>query len=205
MTPGAVTVFVVDDDASVVRAVSRLLRTEGYDVRECASPSTFLAMHDHAIPGCVVLDLSMPGLNGLEVQTALATGGERPVVFITGEGDVPSSVKAMKAGAVDFLVKPFDDADLLRAVRSAVDKDLRGRAALAQRSDLDQLLRTLTPREHEVLLHVISGRINKQIASDLGTVEKTIKVHRARIMEKLKVDSVAELTRLCERAGIGPA
>jgi FixJ family two-component response regulator len=205
MTPGAVTVFVVDDDASVLRALSRLLRAEGYRVRECPSSAEFLAQHDHAEPGCVVLDLSMPGLSGLEVQTALAADGERPVVFITGHGDVPSSVKAMKAGAVDFLEKPFDDSDLLRAVRSAVDNDLRQRAVRAERADLEQLLKTLTPREHEVLLHVISGRINKQIAADLGTVEKTVKVHRARIMLKLKVGSVAELTRLCERAGIIPA
>jgi FixJ family two-component response regulator len=146
----------------------------------------------------------MPGLSGLEVQSALAESGERAVVFITGHGDVSSSVQAMKAGAVDFLMKPFDDADLLRAVGAAVDKDLRRRAERAERAGLEDLLSTLTPREHEVMLHVIAGRINKQIASDLGTVEKTIKVHRARIMEKLRVGSVAELTRLCERAGVGP-
>ena len=204
MTPGAVTVFVVDDDASVRQAVSRLLRAEGYSVSECGSPAAFLECHDHERPGCVVLDLSMPGLSGLEVQTALAAGGERPVIFITGHGDIPSSVKAMKAGAVDFLMKPFDDADLLRAVRAAVDRDLRRRAQRAERADVERLFRALTPREHEVMLHVVSGRINKQIASDLGTVEKTIKVHRARIMEKLQVNSVAELTRLCERAGIAP-
>jgi FixJ family two-component response regulator len=201
----AVTVYVVDDDASVLQALSRLLRAEGYGVRECNSPAAFLEQHDHGQPGCVVLDLSMPGLSGLEVQTALAAGGERPVVFITGHGDVPSSVQAMKGGAVDFLMKPFDDVDLIRAVRSAIDRDLRSRAARAERADVEKLFAALTPREHEVLLHVVSGRINKQIAADLGTVEKTIKVHRARIMEKLRVDSVAELTRLCERAGIGPA
>jgi FixJ family two-component response regulator len=203
MNDAAITVFVVDDDASVLQALSRLLRAEGYAVRECPSPAAFLEQHDHDHPGCVVLDLSMPGLSGLEVQTALAAGGERPVVFITGHGDVPSSVQAMKAGAVDFLMKPFDDVELLRAVRSAVDRDLRRRAERAERADLERLLATLTPREREVLLHVVSGRINKRIAADLGTVEKTIKVHRARIMEKLRVNSVAELTRLCERAGLG--
>jgi FixJ family two-component response regulator len=204
MTTPAVTIFVVDDDAGVRQALSRLLRSAGYSVCECDSPAAFLAQHDHARPGCVILDLSMPGLSGLEVQSALAESGERAVVFITGHGDVSSSVQAMKAGAVDFLMKPFDDADLLRAVGAAVDKDLRRRAERAERAGLEDLLSTLTPREHEVMLHVIAGRINKQIASDLGTVEKTIKVHRARIMEKLRVGSVAELTRLCERAGVGP-
>jgi FixJ family two-component response regulator len=203
MNGNSVTVFVVDDEPSVLKSVSRLLRAAGYNVRECPSPTEFLAQHDHGLPGCVILDLSMPHLSGLEVQTALAAEGERSVIFITGHGDVPSSVKAMKAGAADFLMKPFDDADLLRAVRSAVDSDLRRRAARAERSGIEQLLESLTPREHEVLMHVVSGRINKQIAADLGTVEKTIKVHRARIMEKMKVGSVAELTRLCERAGLG--
>jgi FixJ family two-component response regulator len=203
MNGSSVTVFVVDDEPSVLKSVSRLLRAEGYNVRECPSPTEFLAQHDHDLPGCVVLDLSMPRLSGLEVQTALAAGGERSVIFITGHGDVPSSVKAMKAGAADFLMKPFDDADLLRAVRSAVDSDLRRRAERAERNGIEQLLESLTPREHEVLMHVVAGRINKQIAADLGTVEKTIKVHRARIMEKMKVGSVAELTRLCERAGVG--
>ena len=205
MSQAGVAIYVVDDEAQVLQAISRLLRSEGYAVRECASPAAFLEQHDHDQPGCVVLDLSMPGLNGLDVQAALAAGGDRPIVFITGHGDVPSSVQAMKAGAVDFLTKPFDDADLLRAVGAAVDKDLRLRAVRAERARLEGLLNTLTPREREVLLHVVSGRINKQIAADLGTVEKTIKVHRARIMDKLKVGSVAALTRLCERAGIGRA
>jgi RNA polymerase sigma factor (sigma-70 family) len=205
MTTGAVTVYIVDDDAGVLQALSRLVSAAGYRVTACPSPAAFLEQHDHGEPGCVVLDLSMPGFNGLEVQTALASGGDRSIVFITGHGDVPSSVKAMKGGAVDFLTKPFDEADLLRAVQSAIDRDLRLRAARAQRADVERLLETLTPREREVLMHVIAGRINKQIASDLGTVEKTIKVHRARIMAKLKVGSVAELTRLCERAGIGHA
>jgi FixJ family two-component response regulator len=199
------TVFVVDDEPAILQAISRLLRAEGYSVRNFSSPDAFLAEHDHSVAGCAILDLTMPGLDGLELQKALSEGGNRPIVFITGHGDVPSSVQAMKAGAVDFLQKPFDEADLLRAVEAAMSKDLRSRAMRAEHRAIEQLIDTLTRREHEVMLHVISGRINKQIAADLGTVEKTIKVHRARIMEKMKVHSVAELTRLCGRAGAGPA
>lgn len=201
MSAPAVTVFLVDDDATVLRAVSRLLRAEGYQVREYSSPEIFLAEHDPELPGCVILDLAMPGLNGLELQKVLAGKSERVIVFMTGHGDVSSSVQAMKAGAVDFLLKPFDDAALLRAVTAAVERDLHARAIRAERTGIAGLLAALTPREHEVLQHVVAGRINKQIAADLGTVEKTIKVHRARIMEKMGVDSVAELARLCERAG----
>jgi FixJ family two-component response regulator len=199
------TVFVVDDEPAILQAISRLLRAEGYSVRNFSTPDAFLAAHDHSVAGCAILDLTMPGLNGLELQKVLAEGGNRPIVFITGHGDVPSSVQAMKAGAVDFLQKPFDDADLLHAVEAAMSKDLRSRAMRAEQRAMELLIETLTRREHEVMLHVIAGRINKQIAADLGTVEKTIKVHRARIMEKMKVNSVAELTRLCERAGVGSA
>ena len=206
MIGDAVTIFVVDDDAAVLKALERLLRAEGYQVRTFHSPAAFLACQDRDAPGCVVLDLSMPGATGLEVQQQLAAlDGERAVVFITGHGDIPSSVRAIKAGAVDFLTKPFGDTDFLAAVRSAVDRDLHLRASRAVSSDIRQRLAALTTREHEVLLHVVAGRINKQIAADLGTVEKTIKVHRARIMEKMGVDSLAELARLCERAGIGSA
>lgn len=193
------TVFVVDDDPAVVQAVSRLLRAENYRVKEFSSSQAFLEQHSHDVPGCAILDLAMPGLSGLEVQKALAADGERQVVFVSAFGDVPSSVGAMKAGAVDFLVKPFDDVDLIGAVKAAIERDLRARAERAERAALEQLLLSLTPREHEVLLHVVAGRINKLIAAELGIAEKTVKVHRARIMQKLNAGSVADLVRLCER------
>jgi FixJ family two-component response regulator len=203
MIGSAVTVFLVDDDPAVLRALERLLRAEGYQVRAFPSPAAFRAFHDRDAPGCVVLDLSMPGATGLELQEELAAlGSERAVIFISGHADVPSSVQAMKAGAVDFLSKPFNDTDFLAAVKTAVDRDLYLRAVRSERDAFRERLAGLTAREHEVLLHVVSGRINKQIAADLGTVEKTIKVHRARVMDKMGVDSVAELARLCERAGI---
>jgi len=202
----AVTVFLVDDDPAVLRALERLLRIEGYQVGAFSAPEAFLAAHDSEAPGCLVLDLAMPETTGLELQAKLAAlGGERPIVFISGHGDIPSSVLAMKGGAVDFLTKPFDDVDFLAAVKAAVGRDLYLRAARAERSAIRERLAALTAREHEVLLHVVAGRINKQIAADLGTVEKTIKVHRARVMDKMGVGSVAELARMCERAGIGAA
>jgi FixJ family two-component response regulator len=151
-----------------------------------------------------VLDVAMPGLNGLELQQGLiASGHERPIVFLTGHGDIPMSVQAMKRGAVDFLTKPVNDDDLLQAVRAAIEKDRRQRQTVAEVEEIQQCLTTLTPRERQVLEHVITGHLNKQIAADLGTVEKTIKVHRGRMMEKMKVHSVAELVHLTERVGIG--
>src|SRR5262249_39246398 len=176
--------------------------SESSHAGESSAAPEFLERPSHAAPGCVILDFAMPGMSGLEVQKALAEGGERQVIFVSAFGDVPSSVGAMKAGAVDFLVKPFDDVDLLGAVKAAIGRDLRERAARAERVALEQLLVMLTPREHEVLLHVVAGRINKLIASELGISEKTVKVHRARIMQKMNVESVAELARLCERTGV---
>jgi FixJ family two-component response regulator len=153
-----------------------------------------------------LLDVAMPGISGLELQEALvASGNDRAIVFLTGHGDIPKSVQAMKAGAVDFLTKPIDDEKLLAAVRVAVEKDTRARELRAQRESVEQRIATLTHREREVLEHVVSGQLNKQIATDLGTVEKTIKVHRARVMAKMGVTSLAELVRLAEQAGITPA
>jgi FixJ family two-component response regulator len=144
----------------------------------------------------------MPGLNGLELQQALtAKGSAIPIIFLTGRGDIPMSVQAMKGGAVDFLTKPIHDEDLLKAVHTALEKDRIERQSRAELDEIQERLATLTPREREVLTHVVSGQLNKQIANDLGTVEKTIKVHRARVMEKMKVNSVAELVRLTERLG----
>jgi FixJ family two-component response regulator len=189
-------VSVVDDDALVLRSLDRLLRSAGFTVRTYPSPQAFLAQGEHAAPGCVVLDLSLPGLSGLELQQALAASPDpRPVVFISGRGDVPSSVAAMKAGAVDFLVKPFDEQSLLAAVRAAIEKDRSARAAREELAHIASRLAALTPREQEVLAGVVEGKLNKQIAAELGTAEKTVKVHRARMMRKMGVDSLASLVR----------
>ena len=189
-------VSVVDDDALVLRSLDRLLRSAGFTVRTYPSPQAFLAQGEHAAPGCVVLDLSLPGLSGLELQQALAASPDpRPVVFISGRGDVPSSVAAMKAGAVDFLVKPFDEQSLLAAVRAAIAKDRSARAAREELAHIASRLAALTPREQEVLAGVVEGKLNKQIAAELGTAEKTVKVHRARMMRKMGVDSLASLVR----------
>lgn len=203
MTDLAFTVFLVDDDAGVLKALSRLLRARGYDIKGFTSPQAFLADHDASIPGCAVLDVSMPGLDGLELQQALTAGGsQQPVIFLTGKGDIPTSVRAMRAGAIDFLTKPVNDAELLAAIARAEKQDAATRNANAEMNSINARFAVLTPREREVMTHVIAGRLNKQIAGDLGTVEKTIKVHRGRVMEKLGVRSVADLVRLAEKAGI---
>ena len=197
------TIFLVDDDAGVLKGLSRLLRARNYDVETFTSPRMFLASHDAAKPGCAILDVSMPDLDGLELQEALTgEGPRRPVIFLTGRGDIPTSVRAMKAGAIDFLTKPVDNENLLAAIARAEEEDGKARQANAELDSIRARIATLTPREREVMTHVIAGRLNKQIAGDLGTVEKTIKVHRGRMMEKLGIRSVAELVRFAERAGI---
>ena len=196
----------VDDDPSVLRALTRLISAAGLEARAFPTPAAFLQAHDPATPGCLLLDLALPGLDGLELQEALAVSDcARPIVFITGRGDVPTSVRAMKGGAVDFLTKPVNDRDLLAAVRHAIEIDRVAREAQAEMGALKQRLASLTPREREVLAQVVAGRLNKQIAADLGPVEKTIKVHRARLMEKMAVRSLADLVRIAERLGIQPA
>lgn len=197
------TVFLVDDDASVLKALSRLLRAKGYDTQPFTSPQEFLAQHDTAVPGCAILDVTMPGLDGLVLQQVLAAGNEqRPIIFLTGKGDIPTSVRAMKAGAIDFLTKPVKEKDLLQAIARAEEIDNKVRRSHVELASIRAKIATLTPREREVLSHVVAGRLNKQIASDLGTVEKTIKVHRARVMEKLGLRTVADLVRFAEKAGI---
>ncbi len=194
------TVFIVDDDPVVLKSLSRLLRATRFTVVTFGSPQEFLEQHNPHIPGCLVLDVAMPGLNGLELQEALRVKGSAiPIIFLTGHGDIPMSVQAMKGGALDFLTKPVRDEDLLKAVEAALEKDRIERQSRAELDDIEKRLATLTPREREVLTHVVSGQLNKQIAYDLGTVEQTVKVHRARVMEKMKVNSVAELVRLTER------
>jgi FixJ family two-component response regulator len=197
------TVFVVDDDASVLRSLKRLLVAAGLNVAAFDSPQAFLERYDPDLAGCLVLDVAMPGLNGMELQQTLAARGSvLPIIFLTGHGDIPTSVQAMKRGAVDFLTKPVLDDDLLAAIRQAFEKGQALREARAELADIERRLAMLTPREREVLAHIVSGRLNKQVAADLGTVEKTIKVHRARVMEKMHVRSLAELVRLAERAGV---
>lgn len=203
MTNSEFTVFLVDDDAGLLKALARLLRVHGYRVQTFGSPFDFLANHDTDAPGCAVLDVSMPGLDGLGLQERLMDlGSQRPIIFLTGKGDVPTSVRAMKAGAIDFLTKPVSDKELLDTISRAVRTDCRLREKNAEVLSIEARLATLTPREREVLTHVVAGRLNKQIAGELGTVEKTIKVHRARMMDKLGIRTVADLVRLAGKAGI---
>jgi FixJ family two-component response regulator len=199
-TPSSPTVFVVDDYAPGRRSISRLLRASGFVVAAFSSAQEFLAQYDPAACGCLVLDLAMPNVNGLELQSILAEQGSLvPIIFLTAHGDVQKSVQAMKHGASDFLTKPVNDEDLLAAVRVAIEKNSRLRKERAELSEIRARLATLTPREREVLEYVVAGNLNKQIAGNLGTVEQTIKVHRAHVMQKMKVHSVAELVRLMER------
>jgi len=204
MTAGAEpVVFVVDDYAPGRRSITRLLHAAGFVVAAFASAQDFLAQYDPAASGCLVLDLAMPAISGLELQSILADKRSLlPIIFLTAHGDVPKSVQAMKHGASDFLTKPVNDEDLLAAVRAAIEKDRGLRKEQAELSDIRTRLTTLTPREREVLEYVIAGKLNKEIAGDLGTVEQTIKIHRAHVMQKMKVRSVAELVRLTQRCGI---
>ena len=201
--PATALVFVVDDDASVRKSLARLLKAAGYEAETFASVRDFLARRPHDGPCCLVLDVRMPGLTGLELQEALAGKGHRtPIVFITGHGDIPMSVKAMKDGAVDFLTKPFDVENLLEAVQRALTKDSKDLSEEGRTAEVLERVKLLTPRETEVCALVVTGMLNKQIARELGIGEKTIKVHRARVMEKMQAGSVAELVRLADRAGV---
>jgi FixJ family two-component response regulator len=203
MSNADATVFIVDDDAGVLKALTRLVNANGYRTQSFTSPQEFLAHHDGALPGCAVFDVGMPGLDGLALQEALgAPDAQRPVIFITGKGDVPTSVRAMKAGAIDFLTKPVSDKDLMAAIARAVDRDGDTRQRRAELASIEARLAMLTPREREVLGYVVAGRLNKQIAGELGTVEKTIKVHRGRMMEKMGVRTVADLVRMAQKAGV---
>ena len=205
-SPLGPTVFVVDDYAPGRRSISRLLRAAGFAVTVFASAKEFLAQYDPQMPGCLVLDLAMPAVSGLELQGILADRGSLlPIIFLTAYGDIPKSVQAMKRGASDFLTKPVNDEDLLAAVRVAIEKHRALRREQAELSEIRARLATLTPREREVLEYVVAGKLNKQIAGKLGTVEQTVKIHRAHVMQKMRVQSVAELVRITERCGIGGA
>ena len=202
-TPSSPTVFVVDDYAPGRRSISRLLQAAGFVVATFASADDFLAQYDPGVWGCLVLDLAMPAVSGLELQRILAEKGSfLPIIFLTAYGDIPKSVQAMKRGASDFLTKPVNDEDLLAAVRVAIEKGRALRQEQAELSEIRARLATLTPREREVLEYVVAGKLNKEIAGDLGTVEQTVKIHRAHLMQKMRVRSVAELVRLTERCGI---
>jgi len=205
-SPLGSTVFVVDDYAPGRRSISRLLQAAGFAVAAFASAKEFLAQYDAEAPGCLVLDLAMPAVSGLELQGILADRGSLlPIIFLTAYGDIPKSVQAMKLGASDFLTKPVNDEDLLAAVRVAIEKHRALRREQAELSEIRARLATLTPREREVLEYVVAGKLNKQIAGELGTVEQTVKIHRAHVMQKMRVQSVAELVRITERCGIGGA
>jgi FixJ family two-component response regulator len=198
------TVFIVDDDPSVLRAIARLLRLE-FLVQAYDSPWSFLDAVQPDSPGCILLDLALPGVSGLELQERLiAAGCMQPVVFLSGHGSVRTSVQAMRAGALDFIEKPWENDSLLDTVRRALQRDSEIRSRRNANDSIARRVASLTPRESEVFRHVIAGRLNKQIAARLGTAEKTIKVHRARVMHKMSVRSVAELTRVAETVGVRP-
>jgi FixJ family two-component response regulator len=196
-------VFVVDDDASVRTALGRLLKSHGFRFQGFASAEAFLEEDRSEAPACLVLDVSMPGLDGLDLQQALAKrNATLPIVFITGHGDIPMSVKAMKAGAVDFLPKPFDNQALLKAVRQAITLHARSREAAAACQEVRRRFESLSPREREVMALVVGGRLNKQVGHQLGVAEKTIKVHRSRVMHKMHADSLPALVCMAQTLGI---
>lgn len=203
MIPSDRLVFLIDDDPSVRKGVSRLLRSAGYRSEAFASASDFLAREQHPGPACVIVDVRMPGVNGMDLQeTLIRCQREEQLIFITGHGDISMCAQAMKAGAVDFLPKPFRDDELLQNVERALIRSAEQRRSSAHRTEARRLLDLLTPRELEVMQLVVTGMLNKQIAAELGTAEKTVKVHRGRMMRKLNVTSVAELVRLTERVSL---
>jgi len=207
MTVSKQTIFIIDDDASIRKSLSRLLRSEDYTVETFPSAEEFLRREHFDGVGCILLDVKMPGLSGIDLQEELSKADyhHMPIIFITGHGNIPMSVQAMKKGAVDFLTKPFNDEELLKAVRTAIGKDREERALHAEVRKIHRRIELLSPRENEMLRYVITGMLNKEIALKLGISEKTVKVHRGRIMEKLDVNSVAELVRLAQMVGIEPA
>ena len=200
------TVFIVDDDPSARRGLTRLVRAAGLNAESFASGTEFLASEHHTGPGCIVLDVQMPEMTGPELQEELARADySMPIVFLSAHADVPITAGAMKKGAVGFLTKPVDGKDLLAAIEESLARDAENREQRAETLSIQKLIETLTPREHEVMTYVITGMLNKQIAGRLEISEETVKIHRARVMQKLDVVSVAELVRLCEKVGIEPA
>lgn len=197
-------VYLLDDEPDMVKALTRLLRTRGFEVHGFTSVSEFLDVCRPEDNACLLLDVAMPGLDGLELQQLLTHHGILiPIVFLTGHGDIPTSVRAIKAGATDFLTKPVDADVLIRAVQAALESAETRRKIIAEAAELSARLALLTPREREIMEQVVAGRLNKQIAADLGTGEQNIKLHRAHIMKKMGADSIADLVRAAERLGIG--
>jgi len=200
------TVFIIDDDPSARRGLTRLVRAAGLNTESFASAADFLVSEQRSGPGCIVLDVRMPEMTGPELQEELGKADySMPIVFLSAHADVPIAAGAMKKGAVDFLTKPVDGKDLLAAIEESLATDAENREQRAETSSIQELIETLTPREHEVMTYVITGMLNKQIAGQLEISEETVKIHRSRVMQKLGLVSVAELVRLCERAGILPA
>ena len=199
-------VYVLDDDSSVRQGLERLVRSIGLEVRSFPSAAEFMQHTRPDRPSCLVVDVRMPGLSGLDLQDGLAASGWRaPIIFITGYGTVPMSVRAMQAGAVNFLQKPFEDQELLDSIHVAFDREMEARQERARKMEVERQISTLTPRERQVFGLVVTGLPNKRIAGLLGTSEKTVKVHRARVMEKMHADSLAGLVRMADRAGLSPA
>ena len=195
-------VFIVDDDDSVRRALARLIKSVDLNVETFASADDFLQRESHKGPACLVLDIRMPGLSGLDLQDELVAAGRTvPIIFISAHGNIPLSVRAMKAGAVDFIEKPFEDQTLLDAIYQSLKKDGQAKLEQAELREIKRRVDSLTPRERQVFAHVVSGKLNKQIAFELGTSERTIKAHRARVMKKMQAKSLAELIRLAEKVG----
>jgi FixJ family two-component response regulator len=198
------TVYLVDDDPDVLKAIDRLLQSIGLRVVTFLSPQQFLEDYDRNAPACLVLDLALPGLSGLELQQALEQeAGALPIIFLTGRGDIASSVQAMKHGAADFLTKPVNDTDLIAAIHEALARNKAQRISRSERGRVAKCLSSLTERERQVLERIVAGKLNKQIAFELGTSEKTIKFHRGNLMRKMGVRVVADLVKLAERAGVG--
>ena len=198
-------IFVVDDDASLRASLQDLLESVGLRVATCASAQEFLRHPPPEVPSCLVLDVRLPGLSGLELQQRLTAGDlALPIIFITGHGDIPMSVQAMKAGAVDFLSKPFRDQDLLDAVHQALARDRHARAQQAERTALRRRFEALTPRQRDVMARMVAGLLNKQIAGELGTSEATVKTHRKQVMAKMRAESLADLIRIADQLGLLP-